>query len=428
MFKMFKMFAMFGLLSLTHSQQPNLPVALGGSRDTNGCLISAGYSWCESDKSCIRQWLTPCSDNYNGCTDCLSKQRKGMNIACPVECNVVVDQWRRPIAPEPLPPHQVDPLPPAPVAETPCPDVMCMMYCENGFQQDQNGCNMCSCLSPIAMTPPEINGLLNPVPVPVPVPVPGECPIPITYCDNLYVCPKVTEVTHCSQDGISGYTTYQLSLVIHNPEIRNIYAIYGDTQFGEHPLSIPPAHQGTSIYGSNLGGVLPEIISLNRDAAYDSWLTIGLTEGDRDNKLSSVGIDFNSWTETNGIYTTNAAVFLMNSDVDIIDQEISIAQLTIPDNQVEDVIINVQGKLHCAKMVHGSCMDTHVKTWQETQITFHLEKPQIANPDVIPNNCLSWFDGCNTCLVQEGVLRGCSRLMCFTEGNPHCLSFNLVGH
>ena len=422
MFKMFKMFAMFGLLSLTHSQQPNLPVALGGSRDTNGCLISAGYSWCESDKSCIRQWLTPCSDNYNGCTDCLSKQRKGMNIACPVECNVVVDQWRRPIAPEPLPPHQVDPLPPAPVAETPCPDVMCMMYCENGFQQDQNGCNMCSCLSPIAMTPPEINGLLNPVPVP------GECPIPITYCDNLYVCPKVTEVTHCSQDGISGYTTYQLSLVIHNPEIRNIYAIYGDTQFGEHPLSIPPAHQGTSIYGSNLGGVLPEIISLNRDAAYDSWLTIGLTEGDRDNKLSSVGIDFNSWTETNGIYTTNAAVFLMNSDVDIIDQEISIAQLTIPDNQVEDVIINVQGKLHCDKMVHGSCMDTHVKTWQETQITFHLEKPQIANPDVIPNNCLSWFDGCNTCLVQEGVLRGCSRLMCFTEGNPHCLSFNLVGH
>lgn len=423
---MFKMFTMFGLLSLTHSQQPNLPVALGGSRDTNGCLISAGYSWCESDKSCIRQWQTPCSDNYNGCTDCLSKQRKGMNIACPVECNVVVDQWRRPIAPEPLPPHQVDPLPPAPVAETPCPDVMCMMYCENGFQQDQNGCNMCSCLSPIAMTPPEINGLLNPVPVPVPVP--GECPIPITYCDNLYVCPKVTEVTHCSQDGISGYTTYQLSLVIHNPEIRNIYAIYGDTQFGEHPLSIPPAHQGTSIYGSNLGGVLPEIISLNRDAAYDSWLTIGLTEGDRDNKLSSVGIDFNSWTETNGIYTTNAAVFLMNSDVDIIDQEISIAQLTIPDNQVEDVIINVQGKLHCDKMVHGSCMDTHVKTWQETQITFHLEKPQIANPDVIPNNCLSWFDGCNTCLVQEGVLRGCSRLMCFTEGNPHCLSFNLVGH
>ena len=424
---MFKMFAMFGLLSLTHSQQPNLPVALGGSRDTNGCLISAGYSWCESDKSCIRQWLTPCSDNYNGCTDCLSKQRKGMNIACPVECNVVVDQWRRPIAPEPLPPHQVDPLPPAPVAETPCPDVMCMMYCENGFQQDQNGCNMCSCLSPIAMTPPEINGLLNPVPVPVPVPVPGECPIPITYCDNLYVCPKVTEVTHCSQDGISGYTTYQLSLVIHNPEIRNIYAIYGDTQFGEHPLSIPPAHQGTSIYGSNLGGVLPEIISLNRDAAYDSWLTIGLTEGDRDNKLSSVGIDFNSWTETNGIYTTNAAVFLMNSDVDIIDQEISIAQLTIPDNQVEDVIINVQGKLHCDKMVHGSCMDTHVKTWQETQITFHLEKPQIPNPDVIPNNCLSWFDGCNTCLVQEGVLRGCSRLMCFTEGNPHCLSFS-AGH
>lgn len=428
---MFKILSLISLSAQTLSQQvkgdimPVYDYPIGGDNDANGCLMSAGYSWCEANSECIRQWITPCSDNYNGCTDCLSKQRKGMNIACPVECNVVVDQWRQPIAIDPLP----VPVPvrlPVPVAETPpislCPDVMCMMYCENGFQQDQNGCNMCSCLSPIVATPPEINGLLNSVPVP------GECPIPITYCDNLYVCPKVTEVTHCSQDGISGYTTYQLSLVIQDPEIRNIYAIYGDTQFGDHPMSIPPAHQGISIYGSNLGGVLPEIISLNSDAAYDSWLTIGLTEGDRDNKLSSVGIDFNSWTETNGIYTTNAAVFLMNSDVDITDQEIIIAQLTIQDNQVEEVIINVQGKLHCDKMVHGSCMDTHVKTWQETQITFHLEKPQIANPDVIPNNCLSWFDGCNTCLVREGVLRGCSRLMCFREENPHCLSFNLVGH
>jgi hypothetical protein len=274
------------------------------------------------------------------------------------------------------------------------------------------------------MAPHEIIDMLNPV-----TDVPGECPIPLSDCDNEYVCPKVTEVTHCSQDGISGYTTYQLSLVIHNPMVRNIYAIYGDSQLGDHPMSFPPAYQGTSIYGSNLGGIDPGIIAINSDGAYDSWLTIGITDGDKNNQLASVGIDFNSWTDTVGIYTTNAAVFLMDSDEDITQEpEHIIAQITIRDDQVEDVIVNVQGKLHCSKMVMSQCLDTSPQTWQETQITFHLEKPQVANPNVIPHSCLSWFDGCNTCRVSNGVLRGCSRMMCFQEGNPHCLSFDITGH
>ena len=422
---MLKILSAFSLLVSSSSQDtyPTGSASLGGNRDANGCMIGAGYTWCESSQSCIRQWTTPCEDNFNGCSDCLTKQRKGMNIACPTECNIVVDDWRPPIAIDPpvaIDTHfAIDPLRP----EHGCPDVMCMMYCENGFEVDDNGCNMCSCLTPIPMTPPEINGILNPVTA-----SPGECPIPPTYCDSEYVCPKVTEVTHCSRDGISGYTTYQLSLVVHNPTVRNIYAIYGDTQFGEHPMSFPPAYQGTSIYGSNIGGIAPEIVAINSDAAYDSWLTIGLTGGDKNNELSSVGIDFNSWTIDTGIYTTNAAVFLMDSDEDIIDSETIIAQLTIPDDLIEDVIINVQGKLHCVKMVMGTCMDTTPQTWQETQIMFHLEKPSLANPNIIPTGCSSWFDGCNTCLVTDGVLRGCSRLMCFTENNPHCLSFDRSGH
>ena len=411
---MFKVLSMFSLLTLTLPQTLSQYVAppVGGSQDENGCMIGAGFTWCESSQSCIRQWATPCPDNFNGCSDCLTKQRKGMNIACPAECDVVVDHWR-PISVDPLP-HPVDPLPVPEPPVGPCPDVMCMMYCENGFLLDDNGCNLCSCLSPIPMTPPEINDILNPAPV---SDLPGECPIPPSYCDNEYACPKVTEVTHCSQDGISGYTTYRLSLVIHNPNVRNIYAIYGDTQFGEHPMSFPPAYQGTSIYDSNLGGVAPEIVAINGDAAYDSWLTIGITDGDKNNELASVGIDFNSWTADTGIYTTNGAVFLMDSDKDIVQEpEHIISQITIQDNDVQDVIINVQGKLHC-----DNCPIP--QTWQETQITFHLEKPRVANPNVIPHNCLSWFDGCNTCLVTEGVLRGCSRMMCFTESNPHCLSF-----
>ena len=42
---------------------------------------------------------------------------------------------------------------------------------------------------------------------------------------------------------------------------------------------------------------------------------------------------------------------------------------------------------------------------------------------VIPWNCASWYDGCNTCSVTEGVLGGCTLMMCFTNNQPYCSSF-----
>ena len=49
---------------------------VGGTRDANNCLIGAGYTWCESSQECLRSWITPCEDNFNGCDDCLRKQQK----------------------------------------------------------------------------------------------------------------------------------------------------------------------------------------------------------------------------------------------------------------------------------------------------------------------------------------------------------------
>jgi len=37
--------------------QENIPVFIGGERDENGCLGSAGYTWCEKQKTCVRQWM-----------------------------------------------------------------------------------------------------------------------------------------------------------------------------------------------------------------------------------------------------------------------------------------------------------------------------------------------------------------------------------
>lgn len=36
--------------------------AIGGTLDAHGCLSSAGYSYCESLRQCIRVWITPCPD------------------------------------------------------------------------------------------------------------------------------------------------------------------------------------------------------------------------------------------------------------------------------------------------------------------------------------------------------------------------------
>ena len=35
---------------------------IGGDEDENGCLISAGYLWCESKNKCLRQWEEFCPE------------------------------------------------------------------------------------------------------------------------------------------------------------------------------------------------------------------------------------------------------------------------------------------------------------------------------------------------------------------------------
>ena len=489
------MFKFIGLISISVQSisQPVYnqgPVVIGGENDENGCLIGAGVTWCEAHQSCIREWVTPCEDNFKNCNDCLSKQTNGINIACPVECNMVDTVMVTPLNKpkkrnlgDPIstpyhisypdtthPMYPTDPLPPTyttlPVPEpviTVCPEVMCMMYCENGYLVSDNGCQMCSCQAPTLI--PEPDPFEQPVascdnvpcsgfpsrmanmpcddgsmggPVCLPddtgvctwtirsCPVEelsgpeehiGECPIPLSYCNNAYVCPKVTEVTYCSQGGIPGYTTYKLSLLIKNPIVRTIYAIYGDSDDGvSRPMSIPPAYQSPS-FNSNIGGPTPSLALIDYSVNYDSWLTMNTIDGDPYETLSSVGIDFNSWNELHGIYTTDGAIFTTSSPDLNMNGEYIVGQITISDDVVTDVIMNFQGKIVCP-----GC--TSHDTWTETQVTFHLSKPEVVDPNIIPLNCISWYDGCNTCLVNNGQLGGCTRLMCFREDNPYCLSFD----
>lgn len=50
-----------GLPSPTPSPTPSEEVRVGGDRDIHGCIASAGYSWCEEKKKCLRTWEEPCT-------------------------------------------------------------------------------------------------------------------------------------------------------------------------------------------------------------------------------------------------------------------------------------------------------------------------------------------------------------------------------
>lgn len=359
---------------------------IGGQMNSHNCLISAGYSYCQSTRNCIRQWETPCQDNYNDCGDCLKKQRNGYNIACPLECNIVVDPM--PPMPEPMPP----------VAIAPCPPV-CMIYCENGNQLDENGCPTCNCNDEL----------------PLPV-TDQDCNLEQPSCDGYrFVCPKITEITNCNQGGIDGYTTFQLSLILKpNLNILDLYAIYGDSN---DITIIPPSYQ---VYnGNNIGGISPYMIQINPDGLYDSWLTIGVTDGNNNNEISTIGIDFNSWDEDNELTIDNGAVFLMNPTNNPVNgNEYIIGQLTVRTNSNPVAIINVQGK---------TIDDSIDKSWRENNIRFELNSPIEIVHNTIPEECTVWYDGCNNCQVNNGIIGSCTRMMCFREDIPRCINYN-SGH
>lgn len=414
------MIKIIGLLSILNVNVQSQGL-VGGARDDHSCLISAGYTWCESSNSCIRQWETPCEDSFVSCDDCLLQQRKGMNIACPQDCDM--------IAIDPMPPMIIDPIPPPPPPSS-CSEVMCMMYCENGNKLDENGCPICECNDnnihlPVPISAPAPTPYPVPMPPSIPSPLPdtdsssnSACPITQPSCDSYtYLCPRISEMTSCGQGGIDGYTTHRLSVILNdNMNIKNIYALYGN-HMTDNEFDVPASYQSEISINNNLGGVAETLLPSFPDAEWDSWLTIGITDGDKDSSLSSVGIPFGSWDEENGMRITDGAVFIIDPQYDSpIDEEIVIAQLTIPNDQEADFVVSIQGKT----------IDQRIeKSWTESNVRFHLPR---MNPLM---NCISWYDGCNTCRVNDGRLGGCTRMMCFREDTPRCLQYvspEISGH
>ena len=139
-----------------------------------------------------------------------------------------------------------------------------------------------------------------------------------------------------------GYTTFRLSASLHDTA-ANLYAIEGTT---DSPMEIPAAYQVAAPFGADVGGANPAFFPTASNEAlgfaeFDSWLTVGPTTGEGGG-LSAVGVDFGSWSESNGLLVDDGSVFWMDPNA-APGGFVTVAQLTVPAGSSGTVTMGMQG-------------------------------------------------------------------------------------
>ena len=196
----------------------------------------------------------------------------------------------------------------------------------------------------------------------------------------------MTAVTQTiSTDGIEGHSTFRLALELQGDAL-DVYSIYG---IAGHPMTIPPAFHTAPPFGVDVGGVSPLIYALQRADApgaaageFDSWLTVGLTEGSGP-ELTSIGIQWPSWTDSTGLEVTDGSVFWLdpNDGPSRDDRDgpkgsassggaIVVAQLTVPNDQTFSATLNAQG--------HRMADKGALTSWNEMDIEFKFGRMTAA--------------------------------------------------
>ena len=173
---------------------------------------------------------------------------------------------------------------------------------------------------------------------PPPPPRPPPPPAPTGGGGDAFVTPVATVVG--TDTAGAGWTTFRLSLAL-GPKAADVYTIYGDSGTpegaGGTTLVMPPAYQVAAPFGADLGGTNPQFWAIQAESQWDSWVTVGVTEGNN-GEISSIGLDFLSWTEKAGteLVGRDSAVFWMDPDSGPSSGPVVIAQLTMPSSAAWD--------------------------------------------------------------------------------------------
>jgi len=363
------------------SQKSNgdiMPPMVGGLRDPNNCLIGAGYSWCESSQSCIRQWETPCNDNFVDCSDCLKRQRNGENIACPIDCDITTrsdclldsdcdnTHFCRPYTMNvdgpkecvlfsnegescggyTLPSHQSRCFPSLECANVMGPMIadapgQCMRSCETNTIRDSYGnCNQIrgGVMEPGLMVhSPSVPVLTHCEPCQPPTP----CPMPAPGCNYT---PEVPDDCGCIT-GCGRIDCYAIDPMV-DPSAGIPVAAGGrcSSGFCENPSDCPQCVTGSTC-----------IVQPGMMCAGTCYGTCSMPP-------------------------------------------------SVPVPVCSDVMCMMY------------CNNGYVKDNNGCDIC----QCSVNN---IPINCISWYDGCNTCTALNGVINSCTKLMCFINDVAYCLEY-----
>ena len=191
-------------------------------------------------------------------------------------------------------------------------------------------------------------------------------------------------------DGTS-YTTYELSCRLQG-QAATLHSIFGldeeDHCSGsciESPMQFPPAfNHGTN--GVDIGG---------GGNARDSWLTIGYNLGGvvqdsvEQSDIATIGIEFESWSNTKGLVVQNGAVWRMDAQAEDASNTgtVLVAQLTLPTEVVPWAILNARGRSTVGRTLNP---DTGIVEgdWEQMGITF-------GNPPE-PADCAGAWSECSS--------------------------------
>jgi len=126
---------------------------------------------------------------------------------------------------------------------------------------------------------------------------------------------RATPIVTAADTSIDGHVTLLLSLQLRG-DVRNVYSMHGGSEDSSE-LYFPPAYQVAPPFGVHIGGVPQPLWALADGAQWDSWLTFGLTSGNSEGRIASIGVDFELWSEQIPLtadQNLGGAVFCMDPD------------------------------------------------------------------------------------------------------------------
>jgi hypothetical protein len=177
-------------------------------------------------------------------------------------------------------------------------------------------------------------------------------------------------------DSVPCHTTYRLSVSL-SADAISIHSIAGSE---DSPMVLPAAYQVDGPFGADIGGVSPFLFESSPSSEFDSWLTLGVTDGSV--LMTSVGIDFTQWNSAAGLTITNGLVLYFDGATAGSglspapgSSNVVVAQLTIPTTaDVTTATLSFHG--HTQDRAAVVALQDRTADWDQAGVVFELASAQ----------------------------------------------------